>query len=442
MSDFQISQSLGRQSIPGRRIVLTTFGSFGDLHPYIAIALELRARGHEPILATLDMYREKVESLGLPFRSVRWVTVDAPNAEVMKQAMDLKHGSEFIVRNLLLPSLENAYADMLAAAEGAELFISHPMTFATRLVAETKSLPWVSSQLAPLGFFSAYDPPVLAQAPITSMLRFVGPFFFRQVLKVMKLSIYSWTEPYRRLRSELKLSPTANPFFGGMDSPYLNLALFSKFLGPAQPDWPTGTITTGFPFFDHDGDAELEPELNRFLDAGPPPIVFTLGTAAVMDAGSFYEVSAAAAQRLGQRAVLLVGRDLDNRPKRLSKDIITCDYAPFSKIFPRAAVIVHQGGVGTTGQAMASGRPMLVMPYSHDQPDNAARLRRLGIARVISRAKYTEERATNELGILLSDPKYAANAAQVGRRVQQEHGVQTACDAVENLLKTVPAPRH
>ena len=117
------------------------------------------------------------------------------------------------------------------------------------------------------------------------------------------------------------------------------------------------------------------------------------------------------------------------------------DYAPYSELFPRAAAIVHQGGVGTTAQAMRSGRPMLVMPYSHDQPDNAERLKRLGIARSISRHRYNPARAAAELGHLLDNPAYSQRASEVGDQMRQEDGVRVACDALEALLQTSASRR-
>ncbi len=179
-------------------------------------------------------------------------------------------------------------------------------------------------------------------------------------------------------------------------------------------------------------------ELIRFLDAGPLPLVFTLGSSAVVDAGPFYDHSATAAKLLGRRAVLLVGKDPRNRPATLPDGIVAFDYAPFSELFPRAAAIVHQGGIGTTAQAMRSGRPMLVMPYAHDQPDNAERVTRLGIARTIPRHRYTPGRATAELRHLLDNPVYCQRALEIGRQIQQEDGVGNACDALTGLL---PAAR-
>ena len=119
---------------------------------------------------------------------------------------------------------------------------------------------------------------------------------------------------------------------------------------------------------------------------------------------------------LGERAILLVGNDPHNRPSQaLSDKIYVAPYAPFSKIFPRAAAIIHQGGVGTTAQALKAGKPMLVMPYSHDQPDNARRVRHLGVAKVIQRKEYLAETAATKIRDLLDDTTYAQRAVEVAR---------------------------
>jgi UDP:flavonoid glycosyltransferase YjiC (YdhE family) len=178
--------------------------------------------------------------------------------------------------------------------------------------------------------------------------------------------------------------------------------------------------------------------LARFLDAGPPPIVFTLGTALVTDPRTFYETSAKAARALGRRAVLIL-MNSRNRPPSLPEGVVAFDYAPFSELFPRAASVVHHGGIGTTGLAMRAGCPMLVMPCAWDQPDNAERAARLGIARAIPRRRYTPARVATELHRLLDDPAYARRASAVGAQVRQEDGVQVACDALTELLQRVSA---
>ena len=178
-------------------------------------------------------------------------------------------------------------------------------------------------------------------------------------------------------------------------------------------------------------------------DEGAPPLVFTLGTAIAEDAGAagFFAASAAAAKLLGRRAVLILNEPR-NRPPVLPEGVLAVDYAPFSELFPRAAVIVHHGGIGTTGLAMRSGRPMLVMPCAWDQPDNAERAARLGIARTISRRRYTPARVAAELHRLLNDPRYRQRASMVGVQVRQEDGARVACDALSGLLATAGSARR
>jgi UDP:flavonoid glycosyltransferase YjiC (YdhE family) len=192
---------------------------------------------------------------------------------------------------------------------------------------------------------------------------------------------------------------------------------------------------TGFPFYDGTGsEGALPPELAAFLDAGPAPLVFTLGSAAVMHAGDFYEQSAQAAESLGQRAVLLIGSDDRNLPKRkLPETICVARYAPYSQIFPRASVIIHQAGIGTTAQALRAGRPMLVMPYSHDQPDNARRVRKLGVAEVLGRTKYNAKPAAQLISKLLSDSAYVSRASAAAAKIIAENGAVAACDALEQM---------
>ncbi|HUY90128.1 MAG TPA: nucleotide disphospho-sugar-binding domain-containing protein [Pirellulales bacterium] len=331
--------------------------------------------------------------------------------------------------------LRETYEDTLVAAADADLLVSHPLAaFSSRLVAEKTGKAWVSAMLVPLGFFSAYDLPVVDVLPLASRwLRPLGPAFWGPLLRCCKRASRFVAEPWYRLRRELGLPPTneLNPL-SESHSPRLVLATFSKWFAEKQPDWPPQTVVTGFPLYDAGG--ELPPELVRFLDAGPPPIVFTLGTAVSSDAGTFFAESAAAARRLGRRAVLIL-KEPRNRPGGLPDEIFACDYAPFSLLFPRAAAVVHHAGIGTTGLAMHAGRPMLVMPCAWDQPDHAARIARLGVGRVLSRRRYASARVAAELGRLLDDPAYARRASELGERVRQENGVAAACDAIEGVAR-------
>jgi rhamnosyltransferase subunit B len=349
--------------------------------------------------------------------------------------MDLKTGTEYIIRQWLLPNLREMYLDLLDSAQNADLIVSGGVVFATPLVAETLGIPWVVSALQPVAFLSAYDPAVIPFLPFLRKLRGLGLLFNRSILQLLKVVAKSWAKPIHQLRAELQL-PTVDDPLMLMEKSNLVLALFSSVLAKPQLDWPKKTILAGFTFYDNSqSKAEPSSELEHFLAAGEAPIVFTLGSAAVMTPGSFYQESIQAAKLLQRRAILLIGNN--PLPADLTNEIIAIDYVPYSQIFPQASAIVHQGGIGTTAQALRSGRPTLIMPYSHDQPDNADRVERLGTSRTISRQQYVASQVAQELQELFENPNYATKAAEISGVLQAENGVKVACDAIEQQLKKI-----
>ncbi|MEH2009527.1 glycosyltransferase [Nostoc sp.] len=421
------------------RIVLTTIGSFGDLHPKIAIALELRKRGHDVVFATHKEYQDKIEALGFEFHRMRPDNTALNDPQEMARMMDLKTGTEYVIKNWVCASLRETYTDLMDGAKDGDFIVTGEGVVAARLVAEKLEIPWAFAVLQPASFLSVYDPSVLPVLPFLAKLRGLGSLANRGIIQLSKVLSKSWAEPIHQLRRELDLPPlTGNPFIDDKYSPYLVLALFSSVFAKPQPDWAKNTVLTGFAFYDgNKGETELAPKLQQFLDRDDPPIVFTLGSAAVMTPGHFYQESVQAAKQLNCRAVLLMGKNTP--PEDLPENILAMSYVPYSQIFPRACAIVHQGGIGTTAQALRAGRPTLIMPYSHDQPDNAARVERLGSSRTIHRKQYSAERVAKQLRELLENPNYAAKAADIGRIIQAENGVKVACDAIENqLLESTP----
>ncbi|MDT7543033.1 MAG: rhamnosyltransferase subunit [Acidobacteriota bacterium] len=431
-----------------KRIVLATIGSFGDVHPYIALALELQRRGHRPVVATSEMYREKLDKAGVELHAVR--PDDLPSYEdadrfsaFIEKFMDQRTGMNEILDKLILPYLRVTYDDLTQAARGADLILTHPLTFMGRLVAEKQKIAWASSVLAPASLFSKYDPLVPPQAPALHKLFRLHPIFFQAAMSLGRLQTRKLLRAVNEVRAEEGLPPTdANPILEGQHSPALVLALFSKVLAEPQRDYPPNTFITGFPFYDRRdffGETETPRALLDFLDAGPPPIIFTLGSSAYWVAKDFYSESIKAAHVLGKRALLLIGHERNRPIDPLPAGIAAFEYAPFGEALPRASVVVHQGGVGTTGQSLRAGRPQLVVPFSHDQFDNGSRAARLGAARWIARAKYDAHTATRELRLLLDDESYARRATEAGRIVQSEDGTRDACDLLEEKMLDVRA---
>ena len=415
-----------------KHIVLQSFGSLGDLYPYLAIGKGLRERGHKVTLATSPVYRQRVAAAGLDFFAMR-PDLDPGSPELLAKVMHPTQGTRYLFRDLTLPHLRPMYEDLLNATQNADLLVSAPLSLAAPLVAETTRIPWVSSVLAPVSLFSAHDPAYLGNALSDWRVHF-GPRLNRLFLRLTRAVTERWAQPLYAFRRELGLAQGANPFLEGQHSSRKVLALFSSVLATPQPDWPDNTVLTGFPFWADD--TPLAPELLNFLEAGEAPVVFTLGSAAVYTAGDFYTESLKAVERLGCRAVLLIGSKAHNRlpervPDSVAAHVFVAEYAPHAFLFERAAAVVHQGGIGTTAQGLRAGVPCLVVPFAHDQFDNGKRVERLGVGKVVAKRRFQAEQVTQILEALLTDEAMRQQARRVGERVRAERGVATACGEIE-----------
>ena len=396
----------------------------------VALALELQRRGHTPVIATSESYREKIATTGVAFHASR-PNITPDDKDLLRAAMDEHGGPEYVIRRLMVPAVREMYADLMAAARGADLLVSAELVFAADSVAAKARIPWVVATLAPLSFMSRYDPPILIQAPWLKRIATFSKPLYASLIALSQWSIRHWTAPVDEMRRDLGLPAGPPGVFGPRKNAAALLAMFSSVVGAPQPDWPANTRLTGFAFYDRH--EPMPAALAAFLEAGEPPIVFTLGSAAVFDPGGFYRNSIEAARLLGRRAVLLVGPEPPSLPAIVGR-IAVAPYAPFSELFPRAAAIVHQGGIGTTAQTLRAGCPMVIVPFSHDQPDNAARMVRLGVAEVIGRQQYSAATAAKALRNVLDDPSYAAHAARAAQQIERENGAANAADLIERVL--------
>ena len=410
----------------------------------MALGRALQTAGFRAEVATSAEYRAKVEAEGLGFHEV------GPSLERLRAdlGMDLAQitraiaaSDTFLFEKIMTPYLESATRQLIAAAQGASAVVGGSFAAGAAVTADYLDLPFVSVALQPTVVFSAYDPPLLPKAPwlgpATSGLRL---WLNRATIAIGRATTNHWTRPVNALRQELGLPPSrGNLFFDAAREAALSLGLYSPLLGPRQPDAPENFDVVGYAAYDSDtgGPAILPPALDAFLAAGPAPLVFTLGSAAVNIPGAFYRESLAAARRLGRRAVLLVGPDGDPSVAEGADDAVALAYAPYSLLFPRAAAIAHQGGVGTTQQALRAGRPQLVVPHLGDQFDNGARIARLGVGTTLAREAYRSHAVATRLEGLLDDVDLTATAARFGEIATREDG---AAKAVARIAALVGAP--
>jgi UDP:flavonoid glycosyltransferase YjiC (YdhE family) len=209
--------------------------------------------------------------------------------------------------------------------------------------------------------------------------------------------------------------------------------MFPEWFAPRQPDWPKQTVLTGFPLFDERGHAELPGELQNFLNDKPddPPIAFTPGSAMFFGHG-FFQAAAEACRMIGRRGILLT-RHSEQVSASLPPGVIHVPYAPFSELLPRAAALVHHGGIGTTAQGLAAGVPQLIMAMSHDQFDNALRVKRLNAGDSIKRRAFRAAHVAEKLKRLLEDPIIRQGCRDVAARFEGVDALAQTCDVLEGL---------
>ena len=407
----------------------------------------MQRRQVDVIVAGAVEYRGKVERAGLAFRPVRPGFDDMQRLLAMNRAQltqAVLRRADFLFRRLVVPGARVSYEDMLEIVEGADLVLTSSLAVGARLAAERCAVPWIAIVLQPMMFLSAFDPPVLPKVEwLTAVLRWLGPAATGGFLKIVRHGVGRMVRPIGALRRELGLPESGTDvIFEGQFSSGGAIGLYSQLLGGIQPDYPRPTYIAGFASFDSEDGAPavLDFGLRAFLDAGPAPLVFTLGSLIVNSPGTFFQKSLAAARLLGKRAVLLVGVEAASHNSIApAADVYVAAYAPHGLLFSRAEVVVHQAGIGTLAQALRSGRPQLIVPFYGDQSDNAARAVRLGVARSLRPRRYTAARAARELALLVAVDEYRSRAAEVRNALAGENGAARAAGIVlEKLLSASP----
>ncbi|MCC6242027.1 MAG: glycosyltransferase family 1 protein [Gemmatimonadaceae bacterium] len=426
------------------RIVINSWGSYGDVNPYLALGVALAERGHDVVMALPAHFRADVERVGLTLAPVGLVLDEqAPETQAMvERILDARRGAEYIYRRLILPTIRDTYAQLASAAAGADLLVSHPLGIGAPPLAEKTGIRWASTVLAPISFASRHEMVVPPQAPWLKGLERFGPSVPHFFGWFMRVFTERWTEPVQTFRAALGLPRGAHAIFEGQYSAPLVLAMFSRVLAAPQPDWPSNTVVTGQLVNDTPQGVELPETLRTFLSIGDAPVVFTLGSSAVRHSGTFFDESIHAMHRVGRRAVFLAGADVTARlAHTLPPHMLMIEQAPHSLLFPRAALVVHQAGVGTLGTALRAGVPTLAVPFANDQPDNAYRIAALGTSVTMYPSQYRATAVADTLAAMLSDRGRAARAAAIGEQVRAEGGAEHACACLEAYLRSARSVR-
>jgi rhamnosyltransferase subunit B len=415
------------------RWLFTSWGSRGDLHPFLALGRGLIARGHEVTLVGHPEWREETELAGLRFAA----TDEPPRGNLLRdhpQILSSRWGGipslHALTREVIAPSFAPLMEVLLREAPAHDVLIAHHFVFPAAVVAELVRIPWATVTLAPGVVPSAYSLPgaQFGRAGSGMLARTRN----RIIWRAGKWCTRRMVDPVvNRLRRQHRLPPIRDAVFEA-HSPHLNLQLYSRHFAVPAPDWSEEKRQAGFCFFDPPG-MQMRPEIEAFLQQGEAPVLFTLGSTAVKNPGLFYQVAVEMCERVRVRGLLLIGGE-ENRPARLPDSVLAANYASYGVIMPRMRAAVHQCGIGTLSQTLRAGLSSLAVPFAFDQPNNARRLEELGLAELVLPDARQVDRMTEALRKLLAG-EAPARARQLGEAIRAEDGVGRACGILEETFR-------
>jgi len=412
--------------------LLSAIGSAGDVHPFIAVAQALQSRGHDVAVMASPYFETRIERAGVPF--VPLGRIEDFERVVDRPELWRARGGARVLIDELLDHLPEACATTAAHVEQETIVVGSTLSWGMRIVQESRGLPGATIHLSPPCLPSAIRSPVL---PGIGDLAWLPVALRRLLLRIGERCVLDPLIAPRldRVRAEHGLAPVRHITTRWIHSPDLVIAAWPAWFAAPQTDWPPRTCTTDFPIHREKEMALPEP-VAAFLEDGEPPIAITPGSA-MAHGEAFFSRALVACRALGRRAVLITPYPAQ-LPDHLPDWAHHVAYAPFSALLPRVAALIHHGGIGTSAQALAAGKPQLVVPFAHDQFDNAARLRRLGVADVVN-ATRSGSSWTAALARLLSDRMVADAVGRVASRMREG---PAATDTIAQRLEQLGRERY
>jgi sterol 3beta-glucosyltransferase len=413
------------------KITILSYGSRGDVQPFLALACGLQKNGHTVKIAAPHRFAEFVSAYTIPF-----VPLAGDPEEISKQFNDAGGNAIRLARAI------QKYADSIAvevsrsafaACDSADLII-HSFLFTTgaHSFAYARGIPDISIQTFPIFAPTRAYPPVALSMLSAGWLSYFGHWLNNQIFW------YGGNSGYARLR---KGHPDVFTFelFWPFDEkpprpPSSLLFAVSPAVLPPAPEWANRADVVGYFFLEPPSDFQPPKHLLRFLEAGSAPICVTFGSMIHRASNHIAKSVLDAIQTTGQRAVILTGWD-GWKSRDSSNDVLFIESAPHDWLLPRCKAVIHHGGAGTTGAGLRAGIPNIAIPFAGDQPFWGKRIHAIGAGpRPIPVQKLSAERLASAI-VEAGEAAVRKRAQVIGRGIRSEDGVGEAVKRIENLLR-------
>lgn len=423
------------------RILVATYGSRGDVQPYVALGKGLQDAGHHVTVATSERFRDFIGDNGLQYGFMNDDLLAILDTDKGRDLLENTNGLFEVIkrtismRKLVGPMQESLLENCWDAAKEfrPDLIIFHPKAYSGPHVAEKLGVPVVMALLSPM-MVPTSERPNMGFPDLK-----LGGWYNRMTYGIVNILIgLSAGKHVKAWRAEHSLPPQKRfdilHMPDGRDIPVLHG--FSRHVLPHPSDWPSTARITGYWFLDQTRDWTPPPELAAFLEEGPPPVYFGFGSMAACDPERLTNIVVQAVQEAGVRGIMATGWG-GLKSVELSKIIHPIDQAPHAWLFPRMAAIVHHGGAGTTAAALRAGKPSIIVPFFGDQPFWGQCVHSLGVgSKPIPQKKLTADNLATAIKDAVSSPDKRRKAEEIGEKIRNEDGIRNAVAAIEEIAIT------
>ena len=416
--------------------MLSTWGSTGDIQPFLALSERLLKVGHEVRVCTSEIYRDRFTKRGVDFYPVGAPfdldRLDQAMAAIVQIKNPLK-SAILIATEGILYKADQWYEDCLKGMEGYDLAICHSADVPGQEAAIRNNLPLITVSYCP-GFiktrYEAPSPIPNLGAPLNTLLWKVAEQLIRKQVDPLFNDFIVSVGGEERDCIGLK----------GMYSPKLNLIAASPSVSKPPPDLPSEHKFTGAWFLE-ESDYEMPPVLQKFLDQGSPPIIISFGSMGGSKNVETTSILVEATQRTGQRAIIQAGwgnLGMESPPE----NICFVGYVPHNFLFRQGCCVIHHGGAGTTAAACRAGVPSITVPHLADQPYWGCTLRKIGVApKPLHRQDMTPKRLAKRINQVISSQSMAERAKALMAKIKTEDGLTAAVRLIEGFATKV-CPNH
>lgn len=410
------------------KVLILSYGTRGDVQPYVAIGKGLQAAGHEVMIGTSVRFQKFVEDHGFAYGYLNdeiLSFIDTPEGKKLIETganvlSMIRIGLKFakIIKPAQHAMMHECWE--IAKAFQPDLILFHPKTLAAPHIAEKLSVPVALLTPFPMQVATSEFPMlVFPKLPL-------GGWYNRLTYQFGRFMTNKSLGGYiRELRESLELPPLkkydSSKMPNGLEVPVMHL--FSPSVIPRPADWPESAQITGYCFLDHDEEWSPPTELSNFLAEGPPPVYIGFGSMAGSNPEQLADIAIQALQQNGLRGILATGWGGLNADD-LPDSILKIEKAPHDWLFPQTAAVVHHGGAGTTAAGLRAGKPTIIVPFFGDQPFWAKRIFELGVGpQCALKKRLTAEKLSNALKQATTDQKMIAKADELGEAIRSEDGV-------------------